>query len=51
MASQVQQNSTIVNDIYNRLSQCPVGTVPVYGEQPIYTCNSGCNCNRNTFYN
>lgn len=52
-ASQIQQNATIVNDIYNRLSQCPVGTVPVYGEQPIYTCNNGagCNCNRNTFYN
>lgn len=54
-ASQVQQNATIVNDIYNRLSQCPVGSVPVYGEQPIFTCNNGtgcgCNCNRNTFYN
>ena len=52
-ASQVQQNATIVNDIYNRLNQCPVGTVPVYGEQPIFTCNNGtgCNCNRNTFYN
>lgn len=51
-ASQVQQNATIVNDIYNRLSQCPVGTVPVYGEQPIFTCNGNeCRCNRNTFYN
>ena len=45
-ASQVQQNATIVNDIYNRLNQCPVGTVPVYGEQPIFTCNNnaGCGC-------
>ena len=51
-ASQVQQNATIVNDIYNRLNQCPVGTVPVYGVQPIYTCNNaGCTCNRNAFYN
>lgn len=52
-ASQVQQNATIVNDIYNRLNQCPVGTVPVYGEQPIFTCpnNGSCNCNGNTFFN
>lgn len=34
--------------IYNRLSQCPVGTTPVYGNQPIFTCpnnfNNGCGC-------
>jgi len=52
-ASQVQQNATIVNDIYNRLNQCPVGTVPVYGEQPIFTCrnNNSCGCNGNAFFN
>lgn len=38
--------------IYNRLSQCPVGTVPVFGNQPIWTCasnvaNSGCGCGCN----
>ena len=48
-ASQIAQNSTIIDGIYNRLNQCPVGTVPVYGEQPIFTCpnnlnNSGCGC-------
>lgn len=44
-ASQIAQNATIVNDIYNRLSTCPVGTVPVYGEQPIFRCNNGgCGC-------
>jgi len=44
-ASQVAQNSAIINGIYDRLNQCPVGTVPVYGEQPIFTCNnSGCGC-------
>jgi hypothetical protein len=45
-ASQVAQNSTIIDGIYNRLNQCPVGTVPVYGEQPIFTCpnNNGCGC-------
>lgn len=47
-ASQIAQNSTIINGIYDRLNQCPVGTVPVFGEQPIFTCptnvgsNSGC---------
>ena len=43
-ASQVVQNSTIIDGIYNRLNQCPVGTVPVYGEQPIFTCNNNCGC-------
>lgn len=46
-ASQVAQNSAIINGIYDRLNSCPVGTVPVYGEQPIFTCpnnNSGCGC-------
>lgn len=50
-ASQTAQNSTIVDSIYNRLSSCPVGTTPVYGNQPIFTCpqtvqnNCGCGCN------
>ena len=48
-ASQVTQNSTIIDGIYNRLNTCPVGTVPVYGEQPIFTCNNGCNCRNNNF--
>ena len=43
-ASQVAQNSVIIDGIYNRLNQCPVGTVPVYGEQPIFTCNNNCGC-------
>lgn len=46
-ASQVTQNSSIINGVYDRLSQCPVGTVPVYGEQPIFSCqnnNCGCGC-------
>lgn len=49
-ASQVTQNSTIIDGIYNRLNTCPVGTVPVYGEQPIFTCsNNGCSCRNNNF--
>lgn len=48
--SQDVQTAQIVNDLYNRLSQCPVGTVPVFGNQPIWTCasnvanNNGCGC-------
>ena len=33
-----------VDALYNRLSNCPVPTVPVYGRQPIFNCNSGCGC-------
>lgn len=44
-ASQIAQTSQMVDQMYNRLSTCPVGTVPVYGEQPIFTCNNGCGCN------
>ena len=35
-----------VDALYNRLNNCPVGTVPVYGRQPIFTCenNGGCGC-------
>lgn len=43
-ASQIAQNEQIVNSIYNRLDQCPVGTTPVYGRTPIFTCNNGCGC-------
>jgi len=36
--------------LYNRLKNCPVPTVPVYGNQPVFTCagpsfgNTGCGC-------
>jgi len=48
-ASQIAQNATIIDGIYNRLNQCPVGTVPVYGEQPIFTCNNSCGCSGTNF--
>lgn len=52
-ASQVAQTSQITDNIYNRLSTCPVGTVPVFGEQPIFRCNNnngcGCGCGGNNF--
>jgi len=50
-ASQTAQNAFIsqgfsneVDQLYNRLSNCPVPTVPVYGRQPIFTCNNNCGC-------
>jgi hypothetical protein len=45
-ASQIAQNQQIVDGIYNRLDTCPVGTTPVYGRTPIFTCNNsgGCGC-------
>lgn len=52
-ASQVAQTAEIqrgqvaeVDALYNRLATCPVGTMPVYGNQPIFTCsnNNGCGC-------
>ena len=50
-ASQIQQTATLrlgqeaeVDALYNRLSNCPVPTTPVYGRTPIFTCNNGCGC-------
>ena len=49
-ASQIAQTQAITSNIYNELKNCPVGTVPVFGNQPIFTCpnNGGCGCG-NTF--
>ena len=42
-AAQVTQTDNIIDGLYNRLSNCPVSSVPVYGKQPIFTCqNNGC---------
>lgn len=48
-ASQVQQTADIINGTYTRLSQCPVNSTPVYGNQPIFTCpnNNSCGCGNN----
>jgi len=55
-ASQADQNAFIqkgfsdeVDQLYNRLSSCPVPSTPVYGRTPIFTCNSGCGCNGGQF--
>ena len=36
-----------VDALYNRLAQCPVPCMPVYGMTPIFSCNgnNGCGCN------
>ena len=35
-----------VDQLYNRLANCPVPSTPVYGRTPIFTCNgNGCGCN------
>ena len=54
-ASQAAQNQLItqgfaneVDALYNRLSNCPVPTTPVYGRTPIFTCNNGCGCGNGT---
>lgn len=52
-ASQTAQNAFIANgfanevdQLYTRLSNCPVPSVPVYGRQNIFQCNqnNGCGC-------
>lgn len=57
-ASQIAQTAQIqrgqvaeVDALYQRLRDCPVPTMPVYGMQPIFTCpgnnNTGCGCGFN----
>lgn len=52
--SQTAQNAFIaqglnneVDQLYNRLNNCPVPSTPVYGRTPIFSCNNqnqGCGC-------
>lgn len=55
-ASQIAQTAQIragqveeIDAMYNRLRDCPVPTMPVYGMTPIFTCpqNAGCGCGCN----
>lgn len=56
-ASQTAQTAAIlqgqnneIDALYNRLKNCPVNTVPVYGNQPIFTCPQSantCGCGNN----
>ena len=47
-ASQIAQTQSIISNVYQELKNCPVGTVPVYGNTPIFSCaNNGCGCSGN----
>lgn len=57
-ASQVAQTAdlrtsqaTVANQLVSELRSCPIPSQPVYGNQPIFTCNGnnnyGCGCNGN----
>lgn len=52
-AAILQGQTAEVDALYNRLKNCPVNSVPVYGSQPIFTCpnnnNSGCGCGCGSF--
>ena len=59
-ASQVAQtatlrenNAVVANQLVSELRSCPIPSQPVYGNQPIFTCNgintNGCGCNSNLF--
>ena len=52
-SSQVAQNAFIsqgfaneIDQMYNRLSSCPIPSTPVYGRTAIFSCNNnnGCGC-------
>ena len=49
-AAILQGQTAEVDALYERLKNCPVGSTPVYGNQPIFTCpqqvnnNCGCGC-------
>lgn len=56
-ASQVAQtadlranNAVVANQLVSELRSCPIPAQPVYGNQPIFTCqpNYGCGCGFNT---
>ena len=54
-ASQTAQTAQIlagqaaeIDGVYNRLKNCPVPSMPVFGNTPIFTCqNNGCGCGNN----
>lgn len=52
-ASQVAQTGAIRDSIISELRSCPIPSQPVYGSQPIFTCNNnqGCGCSGNGFFN
>ena len=52
IASVQNSMNSEVDALYNRLKNCPVPSMPVYGTQPIFTCggnNNGCGCGCGSF--
>ena len=47
--SQTRQTAEIQNNILTELRSCPIPSMPVYGQTPIFTCNNngGCGCGGN----
>lgn len=57
-ASQVAQtadlranNATVANQLVAELRSCPIPAQPVYGNQPIFTCNGNGSCGCGSYYN
>lgn len=49
-ASLRENNAIVANQLVSELRSCPIPSQPVYGNQPIFTCNgynTGCGCNTN----
>lgn len=45
-----ENNAIVANQLVSELRSCPIPSQPVYGNQPIFTCNgynTGCGCNTN----
>ena len=50
--SQTRQTTDIQNSIINELRSCPIPSMPVYGQTPIFTCpqnSNGCGCGCGNF--
>lgn len=48
-----QSDATTANQLLAEMRACPIPSMPVYGQTPIFTCgsNSGCGCSGNSFFN
>lgn len=48
-----QSDATTANQLLAEMRACPIPSMPVYGQTPIFTCNGngGCGCSGNSFFN
>ena len=50
-----QSDAQTANQLLAEMRSCPIPSMPVYGQTPIFTCNSnnvcGCGCGGNSFFN